>query len=928
MKRIILITLLLTTAYIAQLSAQTPTLPHHRTQDEMRQMPSYLAERTEPAKSLTEAPPPGPVRTMGEWEEIQALIITWRSYPAVLTEIVRHAVNECKVFIISQNPAQVEGALTLSNIPLDSVVFVQAPSNSVWVRDYGPWAVYLNDTDSLAIADWIYNRPRPLDDAVPAAIAEHLNLPIYEATAQPFALVHTGGNHLVDGMGTAFSSDLLLEENSGQSERYIDSVAHTFLGVNQYVKFRKLPYDGIHHLDMHMRVIDEETILMGQYPEGIADGPQIEANIEYLRRNFTTPFGNNYRIERLPMPPGTTGLYPDNGGVYRTFTNSVFVNKTIIVPIYDPQYDTVALRVYRENLPGYNIQGIDCDGMISALGAIHCITKSVGVHDPLWIAHPRLRDTYVTGGEYPVQAIIKHRSGIASATLYYRTAEGEPYTSLPMTLSAEADSYIAAIPAQAAGTTVHYYIEATAVSGKVQRRPIVAPEGYFPFEVKAFAEAPIAAALYPQGVFCPEGVVQFRDDSRHGVTSYQWLFPGGQPESAVEANPAVIYANPGAYTATLITQNPIGADTATFEVVVAEPILPYEETFSATPTPWTVDNPDGDGAAWALSDEGNCEGGSFMIDNFNTNTSFTRDYFRTTFDLREMETAQLLFDVAYAPYDGNNYDGLRVNVRRCDGSHKALYNKSNMDLATVPTPVSSAFSPSGCEQWRQEQVDLSDFVGEIITIEFENIGGYGNRLFVDNIELGGATVPNIAPEVAVTNPLDGAFIEASVLPILTLQATAADPDGEVTGVAFWVNGVEVGIDSEAPYEWTYSVPSYGVFNIEARANDNDGAQSISATVQITVNQVSGIDNPAGQMPLTVYPNPTGGEISLRFSAPEAGTAQCFLHDALGRLVLTTALSLTVGEQSHRIDTGELPAGCYWLSLQSGTRQAGVKVVKR
>jgi hypothetical protein len=30
---------------------------------------------------------------------------------------------------------------------------------------------------------------------------------------------------------------------------------------------------------MHMRVIDEETIVIGEYPEGVSDGPQIEANI-------------------------------------------------------------------------------------------------------------------------------------------------------------------------------------------------------------------------------------------------------------------------------------------------------------------------------------------------------------------------------------------------------------------------------------------------------------------------------------------------------------------------------------------------------------------------------------------------------------------------------------------------------------------------
>ncbi|MBL0104625.1 MAG: T9SS type A sorting domain-containing protein [Bacteroidetes bacterium] len=41
----------------------------------------------------------------------------------------------------------------------------------------------------------------------------------------------------------------------------------------------------------------------------------------------------------------------------------------------------------------------------------------------------------------------------------------------------------AAIPAQAAGTTVYYYVEGNAVSGKTQVRPIAAPAGYWKFNV-------------------------------------------------------------------------------------------------------------------------------------------------------------------------------------------------------------------------------------------------------------------------------------------------------------------------------------------------------------------------------------------------------------------------------------------------------------
>ena len=467
-----------------QLYGQQSGMPHTMTSDEQKVMADYLREKYASTIRSIPVPPPGQVRTMAEWEEIQALIITWSGQATILKEIVRNAVKECKVLIITTDPGNVSGQLTSAGIPLDSVEFVNTPFNSIWVRDYGPWTVYKNDVDSLWLVDWIYNRPRQNDDASPVAVAEHLKLPIYEATTFPYNWVHTGGNHLPDGMGTVFSSMLVLEENPEKTEAQIDSIANLFLGVKQYIKFPTLPFDGIHHLDMHMRVIDEETIFFGQYPEGIADGPQIESNINYLTEEFNTAFGNKYNIVRLPMPPDASGRYPNTGGAYRTYTNSVFINKTVLVPTYQERYDTTALRIYRENLPGYNVVGINCNSIIGSLGAIHCITKTVGDDDPLLIAHPRLRDSEDASLEYPVVAYIKHRDGIAAAELFYRVAPDSFYTQVPMVLvDSVANSWAALIPPQQAGSEIQYYIHAVAKSGKQQVRPMVAPEGYFKFKV-------------------------------------------------------------------------------------------------------------------------------------------------------------------------------------------------------------------------------------------------------------------------------------------------------------------------------------------------------------------------------------------------------------------------------------------------------------
>lgn len=911
-------------ATLCGLTAQE-ILPNRLTEAEARQAWGYNKPPAGPEKNFIPQPPPSPVRTMGEWEEIQALVLTWTDYVDILVEITRHAVEETKVIIIASNPSTVINRLNAESISLDSVTVVQRSTNSIWIRDYGPWTIYQNEVDSLMIADWTYNRPRPQDDTSPSAVANFLGLPIFEATIAPYNLVHTGGNHLTDGVNTAFSSDLLFDENPDKTEAEIDNIAQLYMGVDNYVKFRSLPYDGIHHLDMHIRLLDEETIMFGAYPEGVADGPQIASNIRQLLSQETTAFGNRYRILDIPMPPDQLDRYPDDGGYYRTYTNSIFLNKTILVPTYEEQYDTTALRLYRENLPGYNVVGIDCNQIIPALGALHCITKTVGVNDPLWIAHARLRDTYDADNDYAVTAKIRHRSGISAATLYYRTQEGAPYTAVGMSLTNAAESiWSAAIPAQPVGTEIQYYIHGAAHSGKQQVRPIVAPEGYFRFRVKGL-DAPIAKATYDMERTCVDQNIQFFDLTESPVETRLWSFPGGEPTTSAEANPTVVYSTPGTYAFSLSVSNAAGSNLATYTdaFVVEAGALPFYENFQTNN--WVVENPGEDGAYWR-SVSTPCSGASFRMDNFSFNTRNTDDFLRSAIDLRNVSgPTEFSFDVAYAQRNSTVTDILRLNVLRCDGEKIPVYTKYGAALATAPV-TNSAFIPASCDQWRHETVDISDFAGEIITIEFENIGGSGNRVYVDNLDFSGQGVPNLAPFITLSEPVSGTF-EVEILPDLPLLAIAGDPDGTVDSVEFLVNDVVVATLFEAPYEFTYPIPAYGEYTFTARATDNDGAVSLSSLAVVNYQMPVGVQEEHDRIGLLrVFPNPAKGQATLELQSRENAMLTYRLLDVNGREIQRSSWETAAGINTRSLDLSHLPAGIYCVLLGGADGVVAKKLV--
>jgi hypothetical protein len=118
------------------------------------------------------------------------------------------------------------------------------------------------------------------------------------------------------------------------------------------------------------------------------------------------------------------------------------------------------------------------------------------------------------------------------------------------------------------------------------------------------------------------------------------------------------------------------------------------------------------------------------------------------------------------------------------------------------------------------------------------------------------------PTISLVNP--GAVGPYTGTPLsVPLTATAADSDGTVAKVEFYVNGSKIGEDLTAPYNGvTWTVTGGGTYSLTAKATDNSGLITTSSAVSVTV---------AVDYPITVSSSAStalaGASLTLSWTAP-------------------------------------------------------------
>jgi sulfur relay (sulfurtransferase) DsrF/TusC family protein len=110
--------------------------------------------------------------------------------------------------------------------------------------------------------------------------------------------------------------------------------------------------------------------------------------------------------------------------------------------------------------------------------------------------------------------------------------------------------------------------------------------------------------------------------------------------------------------------------------------------------------------------------------------------------------------------------------------------------------------------------------------------------------------PNVNPTVSITHPVDGATFNFG--DAVTLQASASDPDGNVTRVEYYNGATLIGQSSAAPYEATWSNVTGGAHTLTAKAFDDRNGSTVSAPITINVT--------GNQMPQVSITMPTAGMV--------------------------------------------------------------------
>ena len=407
-------------------------------------------------------PPTGEPRFVAEFEPMQGVMIR---YPlGIPTSLVAQLSNNCMVYCIVSTSQQNQAQNSFQNagVNMSNVTFVNAQTDSYWVRDYGPW--YIFEDRNPAIVDNIYNRPRPNDDNISGVFANYWNIPMYGMNLQ-----HTGGNMMEDGRGHGVSDDLVFQENN-YNEENVRNKMRDYLGIDPYHVTIDPQGDYIAHVDCWGKYLAPDKILIAQLPQSNPRYQYYEEVAEYFE-NTNCCWGYPYRVYRVQEPGGYT-LAP--------YTNSLILNKTVYVPMgTNNTYNQDAIAVYQEAMPGYEIIGVNGGSAgWENTDALHCRTRGVMDFNMLFVDH---RDVLHGEQEWqesiPVVSKFIAYSGAnlkQDSLLVYYSIDGGAYQTAHMTATGNPDEYVGYITGYQGGSEIDYYVFGADESGHRYTQPVFA----------------------------------------------------------------------------------------------------------------------------------------------------------------------------------------------------------------------------------------------------------------------------------------------------------------------------------------------------------------------------------------------------------------------------------------------------------------------
>ena len=261
---------------------------------------------------------------------------------------------------------------------------------------------------------------------------------------------------------------------------------------------------------------------------------------------------------------------------------------------------------------------------------------------------------------------------------------------------------------------------------------------------------------------CPGDNVWFYDNSSGCPSSWKWSVSPAAGISYEEGtndtsqNPVIRFAQEGTYDVSLTVGNTAGDSTLTkFNYVSAGGAdIPFGEDFengTFEDKGWEIYNPD-NSKTWSLisvTEPDNQMGQCAYIHLYNYISGSRDQLISPPMSFNGFSTVYMTFDYAYAQLYAQ-VDSLIVKVSDDCGETWTRVYADGPDMTqkfVTREPVDTAFVPMVPEDWSTAGnygasspiINLSNWAGKSnIKVMFESYSGYGNNLYIDNIEISNA----------------------------------------------------------------------------------------------------------------------------------------------------------------------------------------------
>lgn len=331
------------------------------------------------------------LRLPAEWEFDADILLAW-PHPDTDWLYMLSEVQKCYIDIITHLTqfgirvillAPSRNIPQLANIPHQSLIIVEVPTDDTWTRDYGPISFIDND-GHWKVADFKFNGwglkfPAKYDNLTTRFLVD--NHIISAPCLSNLDFVLEGGGIESDGKGTILTTSrcqFSINRNGGiHNPSLIDSLKSRL--HSRRILFIDHGYligdDTDSHIDTLARFAPGDSILyVGCDDPSDEQFSELQAMRDDLSR-LRTAEGLPYNLIQLPLPEPIFDT--DGNRLPATYANFLATSKAVFLPVYgQPQRDNLAEQILKIvfHLP---IVTINCLPLIQQHGSLHCATMQL-----------------------------------------------------------------------------------------------------------------------------------------------------------------------------------------------------------------------------------------------------------------------------------------------------------------------------------------------------------------------------------------------------------------------------------------------------------------------------------------------------------------------------------------------------------------------